>query len=133
MVKGTSLSQEEVRVSYRNYMAIKQEGDPSWKTMKIAAGFFFGSLLLFFLSVEGDAESALTVCFSGVGISIVLTIIATIQSSQYNYRKKDTLLQLAKSAEIPKEAYRSIFFKSREERILSHIESNYSNLGQKPK
>lgn len=133
MPKATSPSQEEVRASYQNYMAIKQEGDPSWSTMFIAAVFFFGGLFLFFVSVEDGAEDAFIVCFSGIGISIVVTIIATIQSVQYGSRKKNAVLQLAKSAGIPKEVYRrSIFLDSPENRIRSHIESNYTNLGQKP-
>ncbi len=94
MPKATSPSQEEVRASYQNYMAIKQEGDPSWSTMFIAAVFFFGGLFLFFVSVEDGAEDAFIVCFSGIGISIVVTIIATIQSVQYGSRKKNAVLQL---------------------------------------
>ena len=133
MPKVTPSSQEKVRASYQNYMAIKQEGDPSWKTMLIAAGFFFGGVFLFFFSVEDGVEDAFTVCFSGIGISIVLTILATIQSIQYGTRTKNAALELAKSAAIPKEVYRrSIFLGSPEKRILSHIESNYSNLEQKP-
>ena len=134
MSEDKSLQEEEIRVSYRTLMEIKEEGNPRESKWNLAIVFCFGGPVLAFLTIDYyNLNRAFILFYGGIGISGVLFMIGFIQSSQYEKRKRNAFSQLVDSANIPKEVTNSVYtYKSREKLVISHIESNYSMLEQQP-